>query len=965
VAATLVIASQLFLVPGVPVTAATESGGMRVVGTVPLWFEEDPVQGPNPNDRAQTGWLVINPTTRRGYQVFEWNSTTPARSTIIQSFDLDTLRPIRRASLAGVLPMRGAGKSTEGVSSVMHAVDEAGGRIFLALASSNLPQAADGSADGQPPFARIEVIDERAYDRGAETFSTRMEIPPAQAGTLALHHLRALQFHRHAGTGRLLLLWSDVAANGQDRVRWNHQLVQWGVDRPSDTWDSPALLTDACGGGRLTSAPQNINAMYQLAILRTDTHLVLACNATKVLRIRIDADGRPTGDVQGRSLPSPYGDTVADHAAGRLYVRSAGTSGMSWWAYDVGLDAFTGRVAVSVNETGQVNAAGLDPDTGRFYALIPNHYYHSSRGDYVPVAGGLAYSDARLDPPPQAAFALRSLNRPSAAWIAVDPARQGRPRRLFVRHGSFTGSCYGQTATDNARCPALTDDFLHVIEDHEPLSVEADEADVDRYTTDVAEVPGTTAVNFDRSASGFGTRLLLTGGVSGATGAGRALDPGSFATHGSGCMPADRELVLAHVESAESSNVATAATARGLTVDPGTQADLRSPSHRCWPAPAYSTFLNSVFPPPPAATATAGQDVEGAETSCTADDASPEAVGSRGTARSAVTCNGGAGRFTASASAGAGTGDVVVATSTSTARVDKDNQGRTVVSVVSQATGIAVPGVAGIGRVTVTARARAGGRRGTAGTDFTREICDVSVVGTTATRGCLTPTQQDEFVARLNQALGTRGYARLRQPDAAYAAGSPGGYQSAIQKRRPEQFGDSQIVRDRSKAVYGLEIAFDKDDATYGAARQIFQFAGVQAANQYGIYCVEGANPARTGCLPPGAASLDTTLPTGLAAMVGGLTDSDHHEGGTGTSLSALPSATDSPAAAGRPPLLRRILRGLAQLPTEALRMLFSGSRELPLLAGVWALVWLPCFLGERRRKAAALVAQRGKALVL
>src|SRR5688500_17595213 len=85
--AALVVASVLSLVGATPPTAAAQAAddgaAFSVVGRVPL-FDGTPEP---PAHHDNDGWLVINPGTRRGYQVFR---PTP-NDTMISSFHLDTL----------------------------------------------------------------------------------------------------------------------------------------------------------------------------------------------------------------------------------------------------------------------------------------------------------------------------------------------------------------------------------------------------------------------------------------------------------------------------------------------------------------------------------------------------------------------------------------------------------------------------------------------------------------------------------------------------------------------------------------------------------------------------------------------------------------------------------------------------------------------------------------------------------
>jgi hypothetical protein len=48
--------------------------------------------------------------------------------------------------------------------------------------------------------------------------------------------------------------------------------------------------------------------------------------------------------------------------------------------------------------------------------------------------------------------------------------------------------------------------------------------------------------------------------------------------------------------------------------------------------------------------------------------------------------------------------------------------------------------------------------------------------------------------------------------------------------------------------------------------------------------------------------------------------------------------------------VITRLLRAVPRAIAEALRLVFNNPRELGLLAALWALLYAPCYLGDRRR---------------
>ncbi|MDQ3756481.1 MAG: hypothetical protein M3394_01365 [Actinomycetota bacterium] len=214
------------------------------------------------------------------------------------------------------------------------------------------------------------------------------------------------------------------------------------------------------------------------------------------------------------------------------------------------------------------------------------------------------------------------------------------------------------------------------------------------------------------------------------------------------------------------------------------------------------------------------------------------------------------------------------------------------------------------------------------------------------------------MVEQLNRALAGRGEARLRSPDASFAQGTPHGYLAAVQRDRKELFADQTISKDRSLAVPALEIVmYQGDGGVWGAGRQITQLAGVQASTSYGIACTYGKG-VDGRCAAEGEEVVDT-----------GSTGSDDDatapaEPVVTTVVEQVPGEMALPGSAvlsggGRESVLTRLLRAVPRAMAEALRLLFNNPRELGLLAALWALLYAPCYLGDRRRAVRAVAARR------
>lgn len=825
----------------------TESSpSIKVTGQLPILFEPGTAAGL----RAQMGWMVLNPTTRRAYQIFE-NAVPPA--TWLQSFDLDTMQPLRRVKINGLVPIPGGGAA--GPGDVVNAVDEKGGRLFLALSTSSF--ATGTTPDTRRPFEKILVLDEAAFDRGDEVYSTDIVMPTVQASTLAVGNLRGLQFVRPdplgSGSGKLLLLWS--AANpttvpnvdGGHRQIFDHSLAQWDAATGAADWLEP--LT-ACQRAPLTGSTQSDRVFYQLGISWAPSRIYIPCQASagiaQAVRLNLLPDGRPDplGAQDTFPLPRRFGDALVDQGSERMYFRAV-EGGTSWWVFDGRSGSWVGGLGAAQGDFGLRVSAGLDPATGRFYNLVPDHVVTEGKKRSA-IAGGLRVTDGRLNPEvPQLQTVLPGLAYPAQMQILVDPenTEAGRARRVFVRRGSFSGStCFTFPDTSSRPCDPMAEDFYTIVEDTVPVARTPSLGDIDRENTiDVAEVDGVTGATFDGGGSGFGTRVIFTGGLAAATS--RDLE-----AIGSACLPSDRVAVAGAVESARLTSLVAAARAVGLQTDAGLRNDLATPASRCAPNGSPDTTpLDSVT--------VADLGDSAAECAGDAKDEAPAADPGRDFTATAV-CGQALSEVDASASGalaptrGMPVPQVTVASSFSKVSVRRDPERGVVTTVEAVARGIDIPGIGSIGVVRTEAESVAAGRKGTAKTTFKRTICGVALPGSNPAR-CFTDAEQSQLAASINRALGGRAQVRLRQPDPELAAGSPGGFQAAIQRNRLELFTDSKISRDLSTAVPGLELLFYRDDPVRGAGRQIFQFAGVQASTSYGIFCLLGPSPDGKACNQP------------------------------------------------------------------------------------------------------------------
>lgn len=908
VATSLSLALLWLCVPLQPGRAEIRDEQIRLTARLPVWFDADA----DTIDREKSGWLILSPDRRRGYQIMERRASV---RTVIQSFDLDTLRPLRRVVIPNSLPIA-AGSAAQG-GEIVHAVDAQRGRIFLPLSDRFDPSDAGPHSDARRRFHRMLVVDEARFDAGQDDWHTVFPVDPGDKNVILTgRSLFGITFAEAGAEGKLLLL---IGANNARLVPgvntdnvYDHFLLQWDVATGAS--DFQELLKE-CRNAPLKMQTQE--GRLQLSVLRTSEAIFLMCQAKPQVAQVVGLPLDPTGlrDARPRfvsTLPRGYADIVVDPVAQRLLIRAI-FSGETWWVFDAKTRAWAGAIGLT-NATGYPATAGLDPESGRFYALTSDHAYPAD-GRLLPVQGGLFFSDARLTPAPQATNVAPEQDYPGMFRIVVDPETPTRPRRVFVRRGSPTlqiAAEYPGTET-RARQAPVEQDYL-VFEDTIPVAQPSARADLDKLTADVEERAGVTGTNYGASAAAYGYRVQLVGGASSAVR--RELD------FGSPCMATERDIRTAVVETAEVSNDLAVARARPLEADDNTRADLLRPASRCWPdrARGPSDAVHDDLD-------RAGQRVGEESATCTGSENPPrvalESPLQDGHADAA--CHQDKNAVSAESVHRTALPNLPVRVSESSTKVDVWRDGGVRTKTTAIAKGITIDGVGSIGLVRTEVTTVANGRKKGATSSFSRTICGVHLTRVSIP-GCRTDDDAAAFVQQLNVALGTRGRASTPAPDPDLR-GTPGGYLAAVQKSAAEEFSDQIINKDRLKAVPGLQIVFFNDDPTQGAGRQIFQFAGVEAASTYGIYYLDGSGLISPDPDPPGGPesedgrAADGSLAEGGPGGAGSGGSIDGGDGGGSGLLNRL---------FGRPLLARTLREGL-------------------LTAAVWLALGLPVYFATRR----------------
>jgi hypothetical protein len=929
------------------------------VGRVPLF-------GAPASGSERSGWLVLDPAARRGYQLSERRYSIVGQGvvtrTTVQSFDLDSLQPRRRVELAG-LPVTGGPADAGNVNNVtyggevVHAVDPGTRRIYLALSQPQEQDQQPGQAlattgtpvDGQRPLARFVALDEDALDHcGGEAgcpFAASFREPLGQE-KLHQYWVEGMTVTRHyAGpgeAGRLVALFAQPQPHGLPLTTYDHTLAQWdpgslafragdefatdpdpttGLTIPAQlaaqqvAAAGPTARLEACAGAPLASISAFGQGNYQWGVLATREAVWTACQGAAGGAVRVALDGRGNLPLAGGQDP-PYrlaqniSDVLVDEGGERLLIRSFSESGHTWWVFDTALRRYTGAIAAKA--TGAFSlAAGIDSATGRLYQQMEDYFTGN-----VPIRGGFSYSDTRLDPAPAPENVRPELAYPAVFSIRSDPVT----RRVFVRLGHLTSSVRYQYPDTHTLYPARAEPFYRVLQDNVPIAKTPPPPDDSIFTTDVKEAPGLTQASYLGSGSSYGSRVLLIGGYQKA----------GIPT----CGADDREYLIGSVKEASVSELSREAAASSMDADPRTQADT-SNANLCRLGFEFDKQNNQTHSPAP-------DGINDYLASCLndGDDSASPSARQGFSSEAQVTCDPKQELVKGSATGSfAIPGQIAVGYSHSEVTVQRDPlKGGVTVKVFSEAKNIEIPGFGVIGQVKAEATSQAAGRLATAQTTYKRTVCKVVIPGHNYS-DCLTKEEQDDLSKQFEDT--GRGEIRFKDPDPAYAKGSRSGYQATIQRNRLDNFQDQRISRDNSLALPGMELVFYQGDSGAGVGRQFFQFAGAQAATSYGISCLYGQSDS-------GGCNTDS-----FTSAYGDLT------GSTSLDTYAAPSFTEnttyltqegpgaSHSAATR--IIQRIKR-FAQRVGEGLLLALSSPIQGALVASVWALLYLPHYLGARRR---------------
>jgi hypothetical protein len=884
--------------------AGPSSPGLEVVGHIPFGAMALPGSAPFPN-------LLVDPAARRGFMV-----PYPGKADHVRVFDLITNTAIEDLASPDVAGQQVSGNGSDG--SALPVMDAAHHRIFyppqylpnfvtpcdtnytikvlntITLGWSKLPiKCAVGEFGFQVHGISYDAQRDDLYLVGFD-YAADLTIVPAPNGMDHSTHL-----HKVSPTDGSLL--------------WSVNLSPPCVDVLNQ--GSPH------GDGQLGRYGDALYVSCQSRVVSPNSIVNNQASAQSiVVRVQLNQQGKPEVNAAGFPVDASGAPTFAatptlggsvsptfDAGGGFFLLTTEDTgNGFGTYIFNVATQLFTGVVAIGGSTSDySVTSVGQNSDTGRLY-MRSRH--------------GLVYSDIRHVPVPagEVDADLNDAKPTPTTWpITVDP----------VNHLVYI--------PDNA-----TSSFI-VIQDTIPPTPDVARSNPDLATTDVAETPGQTAVNFSGSANAFGAYLLSEGGPNRfinnsdafCTGGVEQNSPAAKCFGDMATNPGDRVWFMGHVVQASVTNEGANAIAAPVDLtDAATYRDMTTyglsglPKNLAdngvaWPGGRTTCQDFGGGSPPGRISTLAGT----ADTSCKQAQA---LVAASGTVDGTTALS----QFASAAGLG-----VHISSYHSDVQSSRDAKLGLVTTAKATATGISIdlPGGAGrvsIGEVDTTATTQAHGRPGTATGTFTRTIAGVNAPGYSCKAAC----DPQQVISALNQALSGLGILAvfsLPGPDMSQGStfGSPGGYQAVISKDSAQRTSDLTVNDDTTDVVAGLQLTYYSDNAA-GRSREILQLAGVHAEAHYGIYQLSAPGPRDV---------VNPIPPVGTSPSDTGTTSGDRPFGPPVTKPPVIP-----PRGGGPRTLIERITQALQQL----WQLLVSDPKHAAELAALWGLLLTPLYLAIRRR---------------
>jgi hypothetical protein len=614
-----------------------------------------------------------------------------------------------------------------------------------------------------------------------------------------------------------------------------------------------------------------------------------------------------------------FSNSFFDANAGRLGMGaySASSGGSTLYTFDAGSSSWVGGVSLGNNEISQ---DGLDPVSGRYYALSP-------------TAGiGLILADLRPTPVSQGVSVPPLHDYKKQTVVAARLGIDSRARRLFLKYANL-------------------EEFV-VAQDNQPPYAASANIDPDKNTVNVEESPGKTDAAYLAGAQGYGSLIRQVGGYG-------AVFTNATGVSSDGVQPVGlgtREFRGSYINALQLTNDEASGDVISADADrSNTKYDLSKtkppdPNDRPSqlsdvPTPTTtSTSTTSTTLPSQLAPVTSNtnpvvdrtnnpqQTVEWLynNAQCTDFGDNPGDVSTDG---AFAACHTGEhfshvhatfGRTEAS--------NVVISDSLIDAKTYLDKKLGVVATTHAESRGISVlGGLLKIGQVVVDATSWAKGRPNTADSTYTVDIKNVLLNGNEI---CTTTCNPNVVAQQVNAAFAPAGFSpsaavQISFPsyDSTYFHGSKGGYQALIRSSPAAHLQDVTINEhpDDRLEVPGMAIFVSQDNEKPG--RTVVLLSGVETEAHYGISVLddgafddENALDALAGGLASGGGPV-FGLPTGIAPTdaIGG--------GGNGTN--------------GLPPTGSTLQR--------TGRLILNGLHNLGALLPIWALLLVPIYLSARR----------------
>ncbi|MDQ1536029.1 MAG: hypothetical protein QOE58_422, partial [Actinomycetota bacterium] len=609
-----------------------------------------------------------------------------------------------------------------------------------------------------------------------------------------------------------------------------------------------------------------------------------------------NASGKLTyGTFEAFSIPTDVagGNAFFDPGSGRIVIvgASPATSGAAGFVFDTRSQRFVGSVALH-GDAPSGYAMGLNPVSGRFYALAPN---------------GLTGADIRANPPHQG-YRVESLAKdPDGAHPLSTPrAVLGIPTdaatsRMFLAYQ--VGSKH-----------------IYVIKDSAVPYVDPDPPDIDVNTTDIDEVPGKTEATYAAAVQGYGASYRWVGGVQS-----QIVNSITFNTSSIPVTSGTREVRTAYLQRLTFANSEAAAGAITAMPDEGdTPADLAKTQPRN-PSNGEAVLIPDVKDPANKDRQTAiGPIVNWPYSAANCSDFGEKSQQQTAT-DTEVACDAGANASAHALTRSTDANVISVGKAEFTGRSYRDSGLGVVSSATSIARGVSVlDGALQIGEVRAVAQSSAKGRKGQAKATWSYSLSDVFVKGV---RVCTQQCDPAAVASAVNSGLGGRVRMYFPQP---LVSATPGGYQAVVRRDAYDQLEEILFNEQRADRVEvpALIISIYQDNLKPG--RVVAQLAAVAVEATYGITSTDfdGGNIDRNqGLVGALADSLDSPIFGGSADV----------------------SATGGAGFGGGPPRPQSVGPSGSNPLTNPGRLLLNGIRAAGALLPVWAVLLIPIYLSARR----------------